>query len=223
MVGHTSLVQVWLAPLGRGLSAHQTDGALTVVIHGPHTAAMTALVDRRDLRIAARHRGAGSGPESATRQVDAHIAAGPDETDPRLMSAADVIVRRAGSGNPGPHSRSEIRARFPGCLVAAVVDRDRTCVWAGDPGQQIQLTSLPATRPALANPRRKRPRADADILCCASVVHAWLVAGRPLVGLDAAHLVVSRTTATRRRGVRVNLTCRDPDRVAEEAAWQVGC
>jgi hypothetical protein len=221
MVAHTSLIRVWLAPSTSDISAHRNNAVLTVGVRGPFTQAMTAMVDMKS-PSAGKTSGGFDLPMPAAVFVDEHVLAGPDETDLRWMSVADVIVRRAGSSKAGPRSVSDIRTRFPGCLVAALIDSDRSCVWAGAPGRQLRFVSLPESRPSKSRAKCKGAGADADFLGCASVIHAWLVAGRPLAELDTAHLIVSRGPATPRRRVRVSLAHRNLD-ADEKTVRQVGC
>lgn len=221
MNAHTSLIRVCMAPVRREMPAHCADEDLIVVVRGPHTAAVTAVVKRRSLLEPTT---ADSGLPRPAVGADEHLRAGPDEADPTMMSAADVIVRRAGGGHPGPHSLPDIRARYPGCLVAAVIGRDRTCVWAGDPGHRLQFASLPETRPIDRAVKRRGSGSEAGILCCASVVHAWLAAARPLAGLHAARLTVSPPRgAARHCVVRVRSMSRSPGSMDGEVAWRAGC
>jgi hypothetical protein len=221
MIAQTSLVRVWLAPPGSDIPVDRINGIWTVVVRGPFTSAVTAIVETKSWPADKISEGLGLAMPAAF--VDEHLSVGPDETDLRLLSASDVIVRRAGPGGPGPWSLPDIRSRFPGCLVAAVMDLDTTCVWAGDQCQPMRFVPPPESTPFGHHQKPMSRRTDADIVCCASVVHAWLVAGRSLVDLDTAHLIVLGDPTTSPRGVQVNLVTWDRCRTNEEAAWQVGC
>lgn len=112
--------------------------------------------------------------EWGPRLVDEHLAAGPDEDDPAWLSAADVIVR-------GAEPLRAVRADFPGCGVAARIH----------PGQGCAVETFTGWRAWC------RSEEEEAVCACASLVHAWLVAGRPLDDLDGACLVLSPHAAVR--------------------------
>jgi hypothetical protein len=220
MAEHTTLSRVWLMRSRKDIPVHRTRGVWTIAVRGPFTPAVTAVVEMKTSPDKIL-----SDPGIWTQPpvfVDEHVTAGPDETDPRLMSVADLIVRRAGAANPGPWTLLDIRSRYPGCLVAAVVAVDRTCIWAGDPGRPMQFVALrePGSSGHPENPTNSG--ADADFICCSQVVHAWLAAGWPLVDLDEAHLIILDDLTAPRRGVQFKLADQNRHRT-NEAASRVGC
>ncbi|MBC6466556.1 hypothetical protein [Actinomadura alba] len=151
--------------------------------------------------------------------MDEHLLAGVDERDASLLTAADVVVRRAGRSKSEPSSSADVHAHFPGCLVAALVRRGQGCVVTTATGWQARLTPLPLAGPADADDQNvvdagldvdaDEDDADEDVWSYASLVHAWMVAGRPLDVLNSAFLIM----ANGRRAVRVG---------ASRTSWGVG-
>jgi hypothetical protein len=126
---------------------------------------------------------------------DEHLVATPAETDPRRLSIADVVVRRALGERFPSSSLDDLRAHLPGCLVTAFLTGD--C--------ESLVGTATGWRALIATPAG--PRTDGDVVCGASIVHAWLVAGRPLANLCGRTLVVGdcdeHGAMVRRRVLRI--------------------
>lgn len=102
-----------------------------------------------------------------------------------LMNHADVLVTRVLSP-PGSACRRvhELLAGHPGCLAAAVPGTDTTCV-VGVRGRTGAVSSVRLNRGGSGT--RIPPHT------VASVVHAWVVSGRPLRALRSVALMPSMT------------------------------
>jgi hypothetical protein len=159
-----SLVRACWCPSGQGELAERGAESIRVIVRGPYIPQVTVVLQRSPAEHALNQDGL---------QVsdDEHLVAGPGETRWAWLSVADVIIRRAGTVAWSP---SGVYARFPGCLVAAILD-DRECVVGTADG------GLARMRPLLAG-------TDATVVPYVSVIHAWLVAGRSLASLHAARL-----------------------------------
>jgi hypothetical protein len=181
-----SLVRARWWPNGRRAHLGQSTEDLRVSVHGPNTSLTTVALylSPVDSTLSLGHK-AGS-----TRFDDEHLVAGPDETTLPWLSAADVIVRRVGTGQASWPLHG-VFARYPGCLIAAIIDSHGCGVGAAT-GWRAQLVPLEAG-------------ADAALPLYASVLHAWLVAGRPLTALHAAHLWAVGGVNVARYGVGVSV------------------
>ncbi len=98
--------------------------------------------------------------------TDEHLRAEPDETDPAWLSVADVIARHG----PGP-------APGTGCLIVATIEGGLERVLVRNCGRVVET--------AAAGPAGT----------FASVVHTWLVTGRPVDGLAGASITVGHGPA----------------------------
>ncbi|QKW38405.1 hypothetical protein HUT06_33975 [Actinomadura sp. NAK00032] len=133
-------------------------------------------------------RPAGDGPVPSP--CDEHLVAGPEETSPAWLAAADVIVARAGEP-------ARLLTAHPGCLVAVAVTEQGCLLAAG--GVQARLD------PVLGG----TCTVD-DAAAFASAVHAWLVTGGSPAALARLALVRENTVTvvrvrhrrTARPGVR---------------------
>jgi hypothetical protein len=146
-----------------------------VLIHAPNAP---------PVRVALHHAAAESATPSGYRPHlpvafdDEHLLAGPTETRSAWLSTADVIVRHRTGQGPIEWSLQSVFARFPGCVVAAIINGD-SCVVGTAIGWQTQLIPL-----------NEVGNRGADEAACvfASAVHTWLVAHRSLAALHGAHL-----------------------------------
>lgn len=124
--------------------------------------------------------------------VDEHVVAAPGERDPRFLAIADVLVRPV-RGHRLSQALSEVRQSYPGWLVTVLIGDDGQCLMSGAGGWRAWLA------------RAGDASSIDDVLCGASVMHAWLVDGRPLDGLTRGAFVVDDVEAAvvRRRRLRV--------------------
>lgn len=180
MYADMSLVRArWTASDGRRgrveRSIPQTMDSAYALVSGPKIARVSILLHRCPAERALPLDRPSGRPSTFD---DEHLVAGSDVTQSSWLSAADVIIRRAGSPKSATWSLSELFARFPGCLVAADV-HDRGWVVGTATGWRARLVP-------------SRAGEEAAISWYASMLHAWLVADRPVAALQAAHLVVAR-------------------------------
>jgi hypothetical protein len=186
----TSLVRTWLEPYGPDMPGTERRAEFAhVLVRGPNTSGKRAVLHRSPTGTMSPF--PGRAPERAF--LDEHLVAGPEEMDPPWLSVADVIVRRAVRSEPAQWSLSSLYARFPGCLVAALISDGQVCVVETVAGGRVRL--LPLWTDVCT---------DGDASTYASLIHAWLAAGWSLALLGGAHLLVS-TARGARRGVRVNV------------------
>lgn len=232
----TALVRVWhVSPLPACLPfaagpdrptgitpvpAQEDTSAVTVRLRGTRLGTTTLLLDRTPARPRNRSGSRHTGPARPGRDrvvwplpADEHLVAAANESDPRWLCAADVVLRSP--NGPPPHTLTEIFARLPGCLVAVSAVRSPTSQegWAVHPpvqpqpgraavaagGRRVGEVSAAVSmldqhgsqavigtaggqvawlRPLVADGCR-----DQDLWLCGSVVHAWMVAGRPFADL----------------------------------------
>lgn len=102
--------------------------------------------------------------------TDEHLRAGPDETDPAWLRAADIVVRTAFATGTAP-------APGAGCLLVAVVEGGRERVVVRDRGCVVE-TAVAGSAGTFA-----------------SIVHTWLVIGRSVDELAGASLTVGGGSA----------------------------
>lgn len=179
----SGLVRVWLGSYEQIVPVPRDAESVRMLVGGPNTG-RTAAVLRRVAEASPRAPGPGA---HAPPPVDEHMVAGPDETDPRWLSAADVIVVRADLDHDGPDPAA-VLGRFPGCLVMALAGLG--------PGSVVQTRSRWRIRFV--------PRRDSAVSWYASFVHAWLVTGRPLAALNHAY-AITWDGALSRRVVRIRV------------------
>ncbi|MFJ6540646.1 hypothetical protein ACIQMP_08360 [Streptomyces sp. NPDC091385] len=93
--------------------------------------------------------------------VGAHLAADPDDPDPRWPRSAEVLVLpRERCPRPAEAKWSDFAGRFPGCELVALEDDDRGCtvLFADDTRLRVNWLDRPEW---------------ADFTVAASAVHAW--------------------------------------------------
>ncbi|MFF5443361.1 hypothetical protein [Streptomyces achromogenes] len=109
-------------------------------------------------------------PASAQRAqsrhlADAHLAADPDDPDPRWPRSADVLLVPAERGLlPDEVSRSSLARRFPGCGLVAVEESRHGCTALFGDGTRLRASW--AARPAWAS-----------FAVAASAAYAWVRSG----------------------------------------------
>ncbi|MGW2050934.1 hypothetical protein ACWCPF_38095 [Streptomyces sp. NPDC001858] len=93
--------------------------------------------------------------------VSAHLAADPDDPDPRWPRSADVLLLPLERGlSPAEVKWSDFTHRFPGCRMVAVEEADRSCTAVLDDGTRLRCSW--AVAPAWAS-----------FAVAASVAHIW--------------------------------------------------
>jgi hypothetical protein len=112
--------------------------------------------------------------------IDEHLVAELQTAEDPWCRLADVIVRRdAASAQEQPSWISRAFARYPACAVSAIAGADGAALLGLRDGRMIRLVPQTAVR----HPYRAS-------LACASFVHFWTAAGRPLTSLDRATLTL---------------------------------
>ena len=135
--------------------------------------------------------------------IDEHLVAELRTAEDHRCRVADVIVQHGAiSAHERPSWISGIFARYPACAVSAMTGADGAPLLGLRDGRMIRLVPRTAVR-----------HPDRVSLACASFVHFWTAAGRPLASLDCATLTLLTEMQS---PCRLNVALIGPRRVRRE-------